>query len=254
MGILIGIIFRGTAFTFRHYDVLEDETHRYYDFFFRASSLLTPLFLGMTLGAMILGRMTTDYSLGFYDVFISPWLNWFCITLGLFSTTLFAYIASIFLVGEVKTEEGKNLMIKFAKRSLIVTTVLGILTMLFAHWEGFHLAERFIRHPLSLVSVLLATILIPIIFSTIKKDNIIGMRIATAAQVAFIFIGWAVIQFPDFIRFRDGSTLSMYNAAAPNSTFTQMVIALSVGLVVVIPAFFYLFKIFKSKKIKRVID
>ena len=101
---------------------------------------------------------------------------------------------------------------------------------------------------LSLSASAIATLLIPAIFILIKKDNILWMRIATGAQVAFIFIGWAAVQFPNFIQFKDGTTLSMYNAAAPNSTFTQMVIALTVGLLVVIPAFLYLFKIFKWDK------
>lgn len=254
MGVLIGIIFRGTAFTFRHYDVLEDETHRYYDWFFRVSSLFTPLFLGMTLGAMILGKMTTDYSQSFHTVFIAPWLNWFCFALGVFSTTLFSYIASVFLVGEVKTENGKDLVVKFAQRSLFATMIFGGVVMLLAEREGLSLFQKFITHPLSLGASAIATLLIPVIFILIKKDNILWMRIATGAQVAFIFIGWAAVQFPNFIQFKDGTTLSMYNAAAPNSTFTQMVIALTVGLLVVIPAFLYLFKIFKwdntSKEIK----
>ena len=34
MLVLVGIIFRGCAFTFRHYDVVHDQSHRYYTFFF----------------------------------------------------------------------------------------------------------------------------------------------------------------------------------------------------------------------------
>lgn len=44
--ILVGIVFRGTAFTFRYYDVIKDNTHKYYTVLFRISSLLTPLFFG----------------------------------------------------------------------------------------------------------------------------------------------------------------------------------------------------------------
>src|SRR5665648_1246704 len=42
--ILLGIIFRGTAFTFRYYDTVEDNTNKYYTQLFRISSLLTPFF------------------------------------------------------------------------------------------------------------------------------------------------------------------------------------------------------------------
>ena len=44
MLVLLGIIFRGTAFTFRHYDVMHDDTHRYYTILFKTSSILTPFF------------------------------------------------------------------------------------------------------------------------------------------------------------------------------------------------------------------
>ena len=54
--ILLGIIFRGTAFTFRYYDTV-DNSHKYYTQLFRISSLLTPFFLGVTLGAIMLGKI-----------------------------------------------------------------------------------------------------------------------------------------------------------------------------------------------------
>src|ERR1035437_1169734 len=58
--VLIGIIFRGTAFTFRYYDTIKDKTHKYYTVLFRISSLLTPFFLGVTLGAIILGKIPAN--------------------------------------------------------------------------------------------------------------------------------------------------------------------------------------------------
>ncbi|HET9279362.1 MAG TPA: cytochrome d ubiquinol oxidase subunit II, partial [Flavitalea sp.] len=102
MLVLLGIIFRGTAFTFRHYDVKQDHTHKYYTLLFKVSSFITPFFLGVTLGAMILGRITFDQSVGFYEMFVSPWLNVFCFVMGVFAVTLFGYISGVFLVGETK--------------------------------------------------------------------------------------------------------------------------------------------------------
>ncbi len=48
MIVLIGIVMRGSTFTFRHYDVTRDETHKYYTLLFRVSSFITPVFLGVT--------------------------------------------------------------------------------------------------------------------------------------------------------------------------------------------------------------
>ena len=44
MVVLIGIVLRGTSFTFRHYDVSHDFTHKYYTGLFRVSSFVTPFF------------------------------------------------------------------------------------------------------------------------------------------------------------------------------------------------------------------
>src|SRR5215213_9645816 len=62
MIVLLGIICRGSAFTFRHYDIHEGVVHKYYTALFVISSFVTPMFLGITLGAMILGRITFDAS------------------------------------------------------------------------------------------------------------------------------------------------------------------------------------------------
>src|SRR5213080_5438277 len=41
MLLLLGIIMRGSAFTFRHYDVHQGRLHKYYSFLFRISSFIT---------------------------------------------------------------------------------------------------------------------------------------------------------------------------------------------------------------------
>ena len=75
MIVLIGIILRGTTFTFRHYDVEDDAGHKYYTLFFRISSFITPVFLGVVLGAMILGKVSVNPEGSFYDQYMSPWLK-----------------------------------------------------------------------------------------------------------------------------------------------------------------------------------
>jgi cytochrome d ubiquinol oxidase subunit II len=57
---LIGIVFRGCAFSFRHYDAVNDNTHSYYTLVFGLSSLLTPIMFGMIMGGMFFGVNTHD--------------------------------------------------------------------------------------------------------------------------------------------------------------------------------------------------
>src|ERR1700730_6817360 len=145
MMVLLGIIMRGTAFTFRHYDVHQGRSHKYYSFLFHVSSFMTPVFLGMILGAMILGRISFDRSESFYNIFIAPWLNWFCVTMGVFTACLFAYIASVFLVGETKIEKERIRYAKFSKYSMIATMILGLLVFIIANAEGHSLTRTFLH-------------------------------------------------------------------------------------------------------------
>ena len=243
MVVLIGIVLRGSSFTFRHYDVTHDESHKYYTAFFKVSSFITPFFLGITLGAMIFGDIRVDASGSFYDQFIHPWLNAFCISMGLFSTALFGYIAAVFLLGE--TVEKK----KYARLSrflLVITIAMGALIFIVAEAQGHHLLRQFIRSPLSIACLSLVVVLIPLIFYLIKHPEVRALRIVVGAQVSLIMIGWFAIQFPVLVYEKNGNHLTFYNTQAPEATLVQLLIALFVGLILVVPAFYFLFRVFKN--------
>src|SRR6187549_2881308 len=50
---LMGIIARGTAFVFRHYDAVRDDMQRIYNRVFVGSSFITPFFLGIIAGSTV---------------------------------------------------------------------------------------------------------------------------------------------------------------------------------------------------------
>jgi len=249
MLVLLGIICRGSAFTFRHYDVVNDNSHKYFTVLFRISSFITPVFLGMVLGAMMLGRITLDTTKSFYDVFISPWLNIFCISMGVFSACLFTYISATFLVGETKIDRERKMYVRFSKRAMLLCMLTGLLVFVTAEAEGYDLSREFLLSTTSLVSLLLATILCTVIwhFLNKEKNKTVYLRIGVGIQVTFILIGWFYIQFPVLIRLQNGRHLTFLNTQAPGSTLEQLLIALIAGLILVIPGFIYLFKIFKIR-------
>src|SRR4030095_4347637 len=57
---LLGIIARGTAFTFRHYDAVVDDMQVVYNKIFVYSSFITPLFLGIIGGSAVSGHIDTE--------------------------------------------------------------------------------------------------------------------------------------------------------------------------------------------------
>lgn len=247
MIVLLGIIMRGSAFTFRHYDVYHGRSHKYYTFLFRVSSFITPVFLGMILGAMILGRITFNHKEGFYNMFIAPWFNWFCLTMGLFTTCLFAYLAAVFLVGETKIERERIKYVRLSKQSMMLMAVLGLLVFVVAQLEGHSLTTDFLHSPTSIIMLVLATLLCPVIWHFLNRqtNKTVYLRIGTGVQVTAIIAGWFYIQFPVVIQVKDATQLTFYNTQAPQATLYQLFIALIVGLLLVIPGFVFLFKVFK---------
>jgi len=247
MMVLLGIICRGCAFTFRNYDVVNDNAHKYFTALFRISSFITPLFLGMVLGAMIFGRITMDTTKSFYEMFIYPWLNLFCLSMGIFSTSLFAYISAIFLVGETKNEKERKMYVRLSKRAMVITMFTGLLVFIVSGSEGHHLVRQFFQSPTSIIALLFATLLCPFIwhFLNKKKNKTLYLRIGVGVQVTFILIGWFYIQFPVLINLQNGEQLTFFNTQAPVATLKQLLIALTAGLVLVVPGFVYLFRVFK---------
>jgi cytochrome bd ubiquinol oxidase subunit II len=246
MLVLLGIICRGTAFTFRHYDIPGERSRSYYTLLFKVSSFLTPMFLGVTLGAMILGRITFDFQAGFYAMFIRPWLNFFCFSMGIFSTSLFAYIAAVFLIGETKSEIERLRYIRLTRRTLTLTIFFSILVFVSANLEGHDLTSEFFDSPISIISLVVAGAFIPVILYFIKRNRPLEVRVATGLQVTAILAGWFAIQYPILINVENGAHLTFINTKAPEATLLQLLIALAVGLVLVIPGFIYLFRIFKK--------
>ena len=59
---LMGIVARGTAFTFRHYDAVQDSMQEIYNRIFVWSSFVTPLFLGIIAGSTLSGQIDTNAS------------------------------------------------------------------------------------------------------------------------------------------------------------------------------------------------
>jgi len=249
MMVLLGIICRGSAFTFRHYDIVIDKSHKYYTLLFRVSSFVTPIFLGIILGAMMLGRITFDTTKGFYEVFVAPWLNLFCIVMGIFSACLFAYLSALFLVGETTIERERKMYVRFSKRFMLLTMLMGLLVFIAASIEEHDLLSDFLHSVTSLITLILATFLFPVIwhFLNKQKNKTIYLRIGAGLQVSLILIGWFYIQFPVLIKMKSGSSLTFFNTQAPESTLQQLLIALLAGLILIIPGFIYLFKVFKIK-------
>jgi len=248
MLVLIGIIFRGTAFAFRYYDPFQDHSHRIYTLLFKIFSLFTPFFLGVTLGAVILGNLTTDNTLSFHDRFIAPWLNLFPFSLGIFIVVLFTYLAAVYLIGESSDTDSKKQFSRYSIRLLIALVFSGAFVFVAAQVNGLHLLNMYLHSAISITCAIFATVLLPVFLYALRKGMKNMMRIIAGAQTAAILTGWFGIQYPVLVALNNTSSLTVYNTVAPEKTLLMMIIALVVGLAFVIPLLIYLFRVFKFTK------
>jgi cytochrome d ubiquinol oxidase subunit II len=184
---LLGIILRGCAFTFRHYDAIQDQSQRYYSAIFIISSFLTPLMLGIVAGATLLGA-SRPIEEGFYAAFIRPWANLFCFSVGAFTGVLFALLAAVYLLGETQDSEMKQI---FARRALVLNVlaiILGASVFVAAEIDGLALARLFIGKAVSIASMIGATLLLVPLSIAIRRDAVHSARILVAAQVGLVLI------------------------------------------------------------------
>ena len=248
---LIGIIFRGSAFTFRHYDIDEERPRALYSAIFRYSSVFTTFFLGVTLGGLILGEISTDFSNGFYAIYIHPWFNLFSFTLGIFLIILFAFLANVYTLGEIKEQKNIERFSKLAKYMIAALVIAGGLVFAAAEVYGHHLLREFISSPVSLGAIALATIALPVLWINLDKRKPNLLRFVAGFQTTMIVTGWFAIQFPILVNIKDAPDITLQSAAAPEQVQFYMLIALVVGILIIFPSMGYLYKVFKFNNMTR---
>ena len=244
--LLVGIVLRGTAFTFRHYDAVKDESQKVYSKIFSYSSLIVTFFFGLVIGALISGKIIQNPA-NFVEGYITPWLNIFSFAVGIFLCTLFSFIASVYLIGDSTEKSIRDEFIIKAKHTTIAMIISGGLVFVASYIENVDLVTQFFSHPISITLILLATIGLPVLWITLGKGFIWFSRVIAGAQLLFILGGFYAIYFPTIVKIKDGANLTLFNSAAPEVTLNYLGWALIIGSFIIFPSLFYLLDIFKFK-------
>lgn len=101
--VLLGIVLRAAAFVFRKYDTRSDAVHRRWSRVFGVASLLTPFFLGASLGALASGEIRVVEG-RIASGLLGAWTRPFALGCGLFAELLFAFLAAVYLTVETGGE------------------------------------------------------------------------------------------------------------------------------------------------------
>ncbi len=244
---LLGITLRGVAFVFRHYDAYEDKSQYVYNWLFRVSSLITPIFLGMIFGAMVSGEISTKNTTSFYTVFMAPWLNVFSFLVGLFFASLCTFLSAVLLIGEAD-EEGYPVYVRKATIATVVVVILGFITISYGYFSNILFIKGMLNNTLSLFLIFLSALCLFPLWFFIRKGNRINSRIFAGLQVILIISVAIVPHFPNLLITKETS-LNIFENSAPESVIRVLAISLLIGGSIILPGLFHLLKSFKLIKI-----
>lgn len=243
--LLVGIIGRGTAFVFRHYDAYKDNSQRLYDRIFQISSVFTPLFIGITAGALISGEMIHPdlvASSSFKELYIDTWLNPFAITMGFFIISIFAFISAIFLIRET-SDEIRTYYIQKAKRANIAAVIFGGLLFVEAYFSNRVFIHLFLDNYLTFSIFIIVTLLLWPLWITLKRASKLIPRLILGLQLFLIVFVWSALSFPNLIIFKEG-TLSILDKTPPEIVYTTLGYSLLIAAAFVLPGLYHLYKTF----------
>jgi cytochrome d ubiquinol oxidase subunit II len=221
---LVGIVLRGSAFAF-HSQTPRGRRDKW-TLVFAIASLLTPFMLGTILGTVSAGFLRpVDEKIDFF-----LWLAPFPLTVGAFTLALFSFLAAVYLT----VEASGSLKEDFRYRALISWGAVFGLAVL-AYW--------LFGAKVSSIQIGLASLFSVGALASLWRRRYRTARFFAAAQVAVIVAGWGFAEYPYLIP----PDLTIENTAAPVSVLRPLLGIFCAGLIAVLPAFFYLFRIFKGK-------
>lgn len=236
--VLIGIVLRGSAFIFRSYGGGGGRV-------FAVASLVTPVLLGVAVGAVASGAVT-DQGAGsrgqFYASYIAPWLTPFAFSVGLFALCCFAFLAAVYLTLEAQDTDLRE---DFRRRAIGagVAVFLAAALALALSRQAPLVARGLTAAPwASTLHALTAAAALTAFWALLTRRYRVA-RGAAALQVVLILWGWGFAQYPYVVP----PDLTIAAAAAPAVTLELALSAVGLGAIVLFPSLYYLLRVFKGQ-------
>ncbi|GAC1438417.1 MAG: cytochrome d ubiquinol oxidase subunit II [Chloroflexota bacterium] len=241
---LIGIVLRGAAFAFRAHGAAAVGATTPWGVLFGAASIITPALLGASAAAAASGAIRVS-SAG--RVTLSPalpWLTPFALDCALLGLALSAQQAAVYLAVEADDAGEPVLRRHFQRRTLItlgVTSGAALTGLPLAHVWAPVLATGLTGRALPLVVlVILASAGCAL---AVARGHVRWGRALAVVEASGIVWAWGVAQYPYLIV----PDVTVANSAASSVTLLSFVAIAVGGGVLLIPALWLLFAVFKGR-------
>lgn len=246
--LLLSIVMRGVAFTFRHYDSRRDEVQRRWGVLFSAGSVAAPFLLGAIVATLATGD-TAGYEGRTFGETAPLWLGAWPVTVGVFTLALFAYLAAVYLCVEAResANDTTSLVPAFRARALAAWLASGLLAIFLffqARGQAPEVARGLTSHSWSIPLLLLTVIASLLALHGLVAGLFRFARAAAAVQVSLIVLGWGASQYPWLVV----GEHSITSAAAHPRVLWTLVWALVAGSVLLFPSLYFLFRSFKGDR------
>ncbi|MBC8090285.1 MAG: cytochrome d ubiquinol oxidase subunit II [Phycisphaerae bacterium] len=247
---LVGIVLRGSAFTFRSYDSQHDAAQQRWGLVFSVASVFTPVLLGMCIGTVVAGNIPMHETPAaavlatptFVARYIESWCTLFALSIGLLTLALFALLAATYLTVEARTPEIRDDFRKRALWSALAVALIAALSGVLARRDAPLVFSALTTGTRGVLLLSTTTFFALGALWALWKRHYLIARVAVAAEAIFIVWGWAWAQYP----FMMPPSRTIDSLAAPRATLLWVMGTLIAGTAILLPSFFYLFKVFKS--------
>jgi cytochrome d ubiquinol oxidase subunit II len=233
-----GMIARGAAFAFRK-SITTLGMRRFLGASFALSSLATPYFLGAVVGGVASGRVPPGIAAG--DV-LTSWVNPTSALGGVLAVLVCAYLAAVFLCADARREGADDLTAQFRLRGLgtaAVTGLVGLAGLFVLRADAPLLYDGLTGRAAPVVALSVVAGVAALVL--LAGRRYVPARAASALAVTAILVGWAVAQYPYLLL----PAVTIEEAAGGRSTMVALLVALTGGAVVLIPALAYLYVLFQ---------
>jgi cytochrome bd ubiquinol oxidase subunit II len=237
--VLVGITLRGAAFVFRGAPVTNQEANTWGSVF-GVASVITPVLLGMAVGAVSSGRLRVADGQTSVDG-PAPWLAPVSLAIGAFALALSAYLAAVYLTNETRGELQEDFRVRALWAGTCVV-VLSVVALPLLYLESPHLwSGLFGPRAAPVLALGMATALLS--GWALLRRRFRLARAAVVGQASLLLLGWGLAQYP-YLIYPD---VTFANAAAPEATLRFVLVAIPIGMAMLLPSLWFLFHVFKGE-------